>query len=345
MPLPTKEIASIRRLLLCSNWFAPNVGGVETTSKILAEEFTRAGLEVTVVTHTPGPAMATPYAVVRQPGHATVRRLAAASDVVLQNLISLRTLIPCVLSRKPIVVTHQSWLRRTDGSLGPENIAKRAALRLCHNISISKAIADSLPVRSQIIGNPFETEEFSGLREAIKDRDLVFMGRLVSDKGCDLLLHALAALKHKQLTPSLTVIGDGPEMPTLKALTVELGLEQQVEFLGALRDGRGRVVARHRIMVIPSLWAEPFGVVALEGIASGCAIVASSEGGLPEAGGPCGLYFANRDTHALGQTLERLLTEPQLYAALVANGPEHLKNFQPEIIASRYLALFRELAA
>ncbi len=69
-------------------------------------------------------------------------------------------------------------------------------------------------------------------------------------------------------------------MPMLQALTVQLGLTQQVEFLGSMQEGRGLIVARHRVMAIPSVWAEPFGVVALEGASAGCALVASSQGGL-----------------------------------------------------------------
>ena len=333
------------RILLCSHWFFPSVGGVETISKILAEEFVRSGATVTVVTNTLGPDMDVPFTVVRRPLHKTLRLLAGDSDVIFQNLISLRTLVSLILSRKPIVVTHQSWLRRSDGKRGLENYAKLLALRVCHNVSISKAIAASLPVSSVVIGNPFEAKAFAGLLDTPRDKDIVFLGRLVSDKGCDLLLHALAELKSKNLHPSLTVIGDGPEMPTLRALVVQLGLNSQVEFLGALQEGRGEIVARHHIMAIPSVWAEPFGVVALEGVASGCAIVASSQGGLPDAGGPCGLYFPNGDVKALASALEQMLTNVSLRKELVANGPAHLKEFQPAVIAGRYLDLFRNLLA
>jgi glycogen synthase len=52
------------------------------------------------------------------------------------------------------------------------------------------------------------------------------MGRLVSDKGCDLMLQALAVLKSNRVVPTVTIIGDGTEMPALKALTVHLGLEK-----------------------------------------------------------------------------------------------------------------------
>jgi glycogen synthase len=331
------------RILVCSHWFFPSFGGVETVSRILAEEFVRAGAEVSVVTNTPGPDTDFPYKLIRRPSLRALGRLAEQSDIIFQNLISLRTLIPLMLSGKPVVVTHQSWLRRADGRRGLENHLKLRALRACHNVSISGAIAASLPVQSVVIGNPFNAREFEGLHDKPRDRDIVFLGRLVSDKGCDVLLHALAALKAKNLTPSLTVIGDGPEMAALKALTAELGLNAQVVFLGAVHEGRGQIVAKHRVFAIPSVFAEPFGVVALEGIASGCAIVASVEGGLPDAVGSCGLYFRNGDAKGLALALERTLTDATLRARLVSGGPAHLQKFQPEVTAGRYLDLFRNL--
>ena len=333
------------RILLSSHWFAPSVGGVETVSQLLAEEFTRCGTEVTVVTTTPGSVGEFAYEVVRQPSVMQLRHLASRTDVFFQNLISLRTLIPVLDQRKPIVVTHASWIRRPNGTRGWENYIQLLAVRACHNVSISKAIADALPVESVIIGNPFDAVEFDGLRQRARDKDIVFLGRLVSDKGCDVLFRALGELRTRGLRPSVTIIGDGPERPGLASLCEELGLTKQVEFLGALRQGRGEVVARHHIMAIPSLWHEPFGVVALEGVASGCALVASSGGGLPDAVGPCGLLFPNGDVGALADALARLLTETTLRDQLVANGPAHLKRFHPTLIAEEYLSLFKELVA
>ncbi len=284
------------------------------------------------------------YALIRQPSQRELLQLARQSDILVQNLISLRTLVPLILSRKPVVVIHQSWLRRHDGTRGLANYAKLLALRCCHNVSISQAIAASLPVPSEVLGNPFEAEEFAKLGDIERNIDIVFMGRLVSDKGCDLLLLALAHLKRRGLEPTTTIIGDGPEMPKLRAMVEELELKDQVAFKGAMREGRGHVVAQHRIMVIPSVWAEPFGIVALEGVASGCAIVASSEGGLPDAGGPCGLYFPNRDAQAMASSLEKLLLDIGLRESLTAAAPTHLKRFQPNAVATRYLEIFEKLA-
>ncbi len=331
------------RILLCSNWFAPSIGGVETVSKILAEEWTRNGHTVTIVTGTPGPEFVGPYKVIRNPSRAELRKLGDEADIIHQNLMSLRTLLPLILCRKPIVMTHQSWLRRNDGSRGLENYMKLLALRVATNVSISKAIAAELPVQSTVIGNPFEAKEFETLRDRSRTRDIVFLGRLVSDKGCDLLVKAVGLLKQRGHAPTVTMIGDGPEMAALKTLAAEQGVAEQFEFLGSVREGRGEIVAQHRVMAVPSLWAEPFGIVACEGIASGCAVVASEKGGLMEAVGPCGLPFPNGNFQALADALERALYEPGLREKLVANGPEHLKNFQGSHVAALYIDLFRTL--
>jgi glycogen synthase len=129
-------------ILLCSNWFFPSFGGVETISKILVEEFTRAGAAVTVVTSTPDQDMGSCYRVVRQPSMKTLRGLAKESDIIFQNMISLRALMLLLFYRKAIIITHHSWLKRNNGT---QNYAKLVALRACHNVAISNAIARSLP--------------------------------------------------------------------------------------------------------------------------------------------------------------------------------------------------------
>jgi glycogen synthase len=94
------------------------------------------------------------------------------------------------------------------------------------------------------------------------------------------------------------------------------------------------------VMVVPSIWPEPFGVVALEGLAAGCVVAASSEGGLPEAVGECGVLFPNGDAKALAAVLKELLTDSALREKLRAESDRHLEQFTPETIAKRYLDVF-----
>jgi len=331
------------KILFCSHLFPPSVGGLETVSRILAEQFSGMGLNVTVVTTTPGTDVPVgSYRVVRGPSIRTLRQLGKESDIIFQNNISLQTLIPLLSLRKPVVIAHQTWIRRTDGGMGWQDYLKRALIKQYRNIAISRAIAESLPVPSVVVGNLFEPAEFSIHQDAERTRDIVFMGRLVSDKGCDLLLRALGLLRRQGLTPSLTVIGSGPEMEALKTLAAEMSIEDQVVFTGNLQEGRGRVVAQHRIMAIPSRWAEPFGIVALEGIAAGCAVVASSAGGLPEAVGPCGLLFPNGDAHALAALLQDLLTSPRIAETSRLERMAHLERSDPAVVARKYIAVFEQ---
>jgi glycogen(starch) synthase len=78
------------------------------------------------------------------------------------------------------------------------------------------------------------------------------------------------------------------------------------------------------IVVVPSLWPEPFGIVAREGIACGCVVVGSALGRLPDAIGPCGVAFLNGNHVALAGRLTELLRSPQQIAALRARAAAHL---------------------
>ncbi|MGI8435967.1 MAG: glycosyltransferase, partial [Chthoniobacterales bacterium] len=96
------------KILISSHAFAPSIGGIETVSALLADEFVRLGHEVAVVTQTSGESETSfPYRVFRKPSLGDLRRALRGSDVFWQNNMSLRTLWPALLQRVPIVITHQ----------------------------------------------------------------------------------------------------------------------------------------------------------------------------------------------------------------------------------------------
>jgi glycosyltransferase involved in cell wall biosynthesis len=202
-----------------------------------------------------------------------------------------------------------------------------------------------LPVKSTVIGNPYRATEFGLRLPAKRECDLIFVGRLVSAKGVNLLIDALAALGHQGHRPTLTIIGRGPEEQVLKAQVERLGLETQVRFTGEVRGAAlVELLNAHKIMVIPSLWAEPFGLVALEAIACGCVIVGSSLGGLPDAIGPCGVTYPNGDAEALRRVLAELLDDPAMLESFRAPAEDHLKRFQPTAVAQAYLEIIQGAA-
>jgi glycosyltransferase involved in cell wall biosynthesis len=326
------------RILVYSPAFLPQIGGLELNTAHLAEQIQRSGHEVTVVTTTTG-GDGFPYRVVREPSPAELLRWTRWCDVFYQANVSLRGLWPLFLVRRPWVVSHHSWYCRTDGRIVWQDRLKRGLLRFAaSSIAVSQAIAEDLAVPSVVIPNPYRDDLFRRLPEVERTEDLVFLGRLVSDKGVDILLDAMALLTGEGLRPRLTVVGEGPEAPRLREQAARLGLSERVSFLGT-RTGEElvEILNRHRILVVPSRYNEPFGIVALEGIACGCVVVGSRGGGLKDAIGPCGDTFRNGDAADLARVLGHRLRHPELDAPCHEQAAAHLARHSMARATAAYL--------
>lgn len=333
------------KILLSSYVFHPSIGGVETVSRLLAEQFVRAGHEVELITETPGGEIAgVNYRVTRKPSLLDVIRLLRWCDLLFQNNISLRSLVPARLLRKRAIVVHQTWIQNETGGMRWNDRIKYALLPGVTNFAISRAVADGLGVPAAIIGNPYDETIFRVMPNVARDKTLVFLGRLVSDKGVDLLLDALKLLRDDGLTPALTIVGSGPEEANLRRLATESGLASQVTFA---REKSGVALAGilncHRILVAPSRWPEPFGIVALEGLGCGCVVIGSRDGGLKEAIGLAGVTVPNGDAPALAKALSTLLQNPAECDRLRQNAPAHLARFTARSIADAYLDAMKNL--
>jgi glycogen synthase len=328
------------KVLLYSPAFLPQVGGLELNVAQIADGLQQAGNEVVVVTRTAGgPPAGAGYRVVRRPRPLELLRWARWCDVFFQANVSLRGLWPLLLVRRPWVVSHHSWYRRTEGNVAWQDRLKRWLLRFAAgSIAVSTAVAKDVGEGTIVIPNCYRDELFRLLPETPRDRELLFVGRLVSDKGVDVLLDALVLLRARGLRPRLTVVGEGPELVRLEAQRERHQLADQVDFVG-LQTGEElvRLMNAHRVLVVPSRYDEPFGIVALEGIACGCLVVGSSGGGLPEAIGPCGLTFRNGDAADLAEALVQALAnqEPTVDPQSRVRA-EHLSRHRRMVVVERY---------
>ncbi|MGB7441350.1 MAG: glycosyltransferase family 4 protein [Coleofasciculaceae cyanobacterium] len=339
------------KILMSSRLFYPSLGGSETNAEILAREFTRLGHEVKVITQTSGTnfdvdGLEFPFEVIRKPSPLKLLSLVNWCDAYFHNGIILKDAWPLLIIRRPWIIRHQSWIRSIDGTLtgfGGKSSSlvtrlKHFCIRFSVSISISQAIAEHLHHPSTIIPNPYRDHLFRVIPEISRTKELVFLGRLVSEKGVEVLLKALAQLKESGLKPRLTIIGKGPEESKLRQQVVDLGISEQVVFVGAkVGEELVRMLNEHQIMVIPSLYNEPFGVVALEGIACGCVAVGSEGGGLKDAIGSGGITFPNGDVKALTQILGDLLKHPDKLATYRANAESHLSRHKQAEVAKAYL--------
>ena len=117
-----------------------------------------------------------------------------------------------------------------------------------------------------------------------------------------------------------------------------------MRFVGTRKDVElARLLNAHRFLVVPSRWVEPFGIVALEGIACGCAVVGSEEGGLKEAIGPCGVTFANGDAAGLARALKKILETSSGFVPFLEKREQHLSGFQGRTVAKSYLEFFQQV--
>jgi len=336
----SRDMNDSMRLLISANSFYPAVGGYERVAFAIAQQLASRGHQIKIITSTPGGEDADlPFQVFRTPGIGTLLKLLRWSDIYIQNNVSLSLLWPILFCWRPVVSVHHGFYgcsRDRLLSLSPR--LKRLATLFSTNISVSRAVAESLPGKSLVALNPYRDDVFCRIPSIQKDRDLFFVGRIVSDKGIDVLVEAMAKLRDRGLRPSLTVAGSGPEEPAIRRKVNELRLEKLVTFAGRVTDEKlNELLNAHKIMVVPTREGEGFGVVALEGIACGCVVVGSTCGGLPEAIGQCGRTFPNGDSSALAELLHDLLAHPETWQDYFVHAKAHLDAHRPSVVADRYL--------
>jgi len=181
---------------------------------------------------------------------------------------------------------------------------------------------------------------------APQERLVLFVGRLVYEKGFQLALDALPGVLRQVPNVRFLVAGSGTHEAELKAQAQSLGLSERGSFLGWIGDDALHSLYRIAdLCVVPSIY-EPFGLVALEAMASGCPCIVADTGGLREVvpvGERVGLRFNGGDAEHLGVMIERLLVDDELRERLVAEASEYVLRFDWDDIARRTRAIYTEL--
>ncbi len=178
------------------------------------------------------------------------------------------------------------------------------------------------------------------------ERLVLLLGRLVYEKGFQLALEALPALIQRLPTTRFLVAGSGTHELELRRQASELGLMGHGTFLGWIGDDVLHSLYRIAdVCVVPSIY-EPFGLVALEAMASGCPCIVADTGGLREVvpHEEAGLRFRARDPAALGEMAHRLLSDPGLRERLVTEASEHVLRFDWADVAERTADVYLDLA-
>jgi glycosyltransferase involved in cell wall biosynthesis len=184
---------------------------------------------------------------------------------------------------------------------------------------------------------------------AERERTLLFAGRVVADKGADAFVAASALALPELPGWRAEMIGadrfgaDSPETPFLRKLrpyaaaagVALLGWRPHDEVMAAL--------ARAAIAVVPSRWPEPFGLAALEALASGTPLLCSCRGGLAEVTGQAAVAIDPDDPRGLAEAMVALALDPARRAALERAGRARAALFDAPAAAARLDALRRDV--
>jgi glycogen(starch) synthase len=259
---------------------------------------------------------------------------------------------------------HQGWVDKHPQSHihGVEKwIVNRSDRVIACSHFMREQIADIFGVeegRISVIPNGIDPDdlpaedpvELARLRAQFADPDenlVLLIGRLVYEKGFQLALEAMPAVIEKLPNTRFLVAGSGTHEAELHKQAKDLGLMEHGTFLGWIGDDVLHSLYRIAdLTVVPSIY-EPFGLVALEAMASECPCIAADTGGLREVVPieGAGLRFRASDPEHLAEAAIQVLGDPELSKRMIEEGLAHIRRFDWDEIGEQTLDLYEGLVA
>jgi glycosyltransferase involved in cell wall biosynthesis len=192
--------------------------------------------------------------------------------------------------------------------------------------------------------NGVTADEFDPVVKADDATDVVYVGEFRHIKGADLLIDAVARLRADGKPVTLTLAGDGEEMPALKAQVQRLGLTEAARFIGHVKARYG--FSKGGLLVVPSR-GDSMPYVVIEAAAAGIPMVAAKVGGIPEIFGSDGdVLFAPNAVGAMADAIETALEDPAAALARAKSLRERvLMHFSQKAMVEGVLAGYRDAFA
>jgi len=233
---------------------------------------------------------------------------------------------------------------------------KRFTFRHCdHATVVSTAMSDRLVSMGCSTGNITVqsmgvdlTKQFVPDENAVKSHNIIYVGRLVEKKGVKTLIGSINLLKDKHPDLTVALIGDGPEKPDLVQQCRQLGVNEQIKFLGSMPNNRvPEFYQSAKIAVVPSIVAadgdqEGLGLVAVEAMGCGCATIVSDLPALRDVvvDRETGLTFTAGNDTDLAEKISTLMCKPDLSAQLGRAGRQSvIGKFDWHTVGARYLEI------
>jgi glycosyltransferase involved in cell wall biosynthesis len=172
---------------------------------------------------------------------------------------------------------------------------------------------------------------------------ILFVGRLVREKGLDVLLYAISEVIKKLPHVRLRIVGDGPEQEKLISLSKKLELHEHVEFTGTIsqKDIEKKYMETD-IVVVPSTWYEPLGIVVIEAMLHGKPVIASRSGGLPEMveENVTGFLFEPGNAQQLAKLIIKLINSPNTIEKFGRKSLYASRKFSSEVFIEKMINVY-----
>jgi len=362
------------RILIYSHYFHPSVGGVEKTTLLLARYLSETGHETTVITQTPSDREdAWSFRVVRTPRTRELLSLIRQAEVVqIQGFVFLPFFIAKVLGR-PVVWAHHGYDITCPKQIGWNDDKDTyfqlsqcmACLRRDHSMGESiglvvllaakrffKGFADAHVAPSHylltrealkgiVIPNPVDAGLYTPSNRARETGKILFMGRLIEEKGVDVLIDAMGILAGGGHDYSLEIVGTGHKHTYLRNLVRAKGLEDRISFSPPLFDNElVDRIQRASVVAAPTISAEAFGMVGIEAMSCETPLVATRKGGFPEFAEGVAWLVPTGDAAALAEALENAITDNGLSGRLHLGRLRILERYDFRKVGESYIRLY-----
>jgi phosphatidylinositol alpha-mannosyltransferase len=271
---------------------------------------------------------------------------------VHEPMVPIVPWIAVMRSRAPVVATfhvHREqphrFYRTWAWALRP--IARRLRARVAVSEAARRTVAAHFPGRYDVVPNGIDAELFRAPRPRPPELDsdrrhVVYVGRLEPRKGVDHLVRAAALAGRRVSGLRLTIAGDGSARAALERLAREAGAS--VQFVGRIPDDAlPAYLQAADVICAPAVGGESFGIVLLEAMAAGSAVVASRIAGYEALAGPtnAALLVPPADAAALADAIVSLLESPDRRRTLLERGVALARAHDWQSIAPRLVAIYR----
>lgn len=332
------------RILIYSPNFYPSIGGLEILVEQLATQFCLEGHSVIIITKSVSDELNKfPFKILNSSNFIDFLKEYLKCTIFFMPNLSLKGIWPYLLFPfKRLVISHNNCYVSGAKNKDVRDFLKLTLMFFAKNISVSKYISKQIWTKSIVIPNCYRNKIFYLENNNIKSHSILFVGRLVSDKGIDDLVKACKILRDKRIQFTLTIVGEGPETEWISDYVKVHNLENSVILIGK-RIGKdvANLMNQSSIVVLPSR-NEPFGIIGLEALACGCKLIVSDSGALPEVFGKFADVFQTNNVQHLSSVLQNNLNDLNLnmHRNDKASLDAYLCSFSPEIISKKYLSVF-----